>query len=47
VDNMEIYYIILGIIFLFVFLGWFAFESKIAFKAMDLMKESDIDKSKK
>ena len=46
VDNMGIYYIILGIVFIFVFIGWIAFESGAVFKAMDLMN-TPIDKSKK
>ena len=39
VDNMEIYHIILGIIFIFVLIAWLSFESGAVYKAMDLMEK--------
>lgn len=47
VDNMEIYYIILGIIFIFIFISWWAFESGSAFKAMEILEKDNLDKNKK
>jgi hypothetical protein len=46
VDNMEIYYIILGIIFLIVFALWWVFQSGVAFDAMeDYYKDKDHNNS--
>ena len=50
VDNMEIYYIILGIIFLIVFAFWWLFESGVFVDSMnDYMndKERPFDKDRK
>lgn len=44
VDNMEIYYIILGTIFFFVFLGWLGFQSGAFFKMVEVIGK-DVDKN--
>ena len=44
---MEIYYIILGIVFIISFVGWFAFESGAVFKAMEFMEKDKLDKKEK
>jgi len=46
VDNMEIYYIILGIIFLIIFALWWIFQSGAVFDAMeDYYKDKDKNNS--
>jgi len=50
VDNMEIYYIILGIIFLIIFALWWLFESGVFVDSLnDYMndKERPFDKDRK
>jgi hypothetical protein len=47
VDNMGIYYIILGTIFIIVFGAWLSFQTGAIYKAMDLMAKDSVDKNKK
>lgn len=47
VDNMGIYYIIMGTIFIIVFGAWLSFESGAISKAMELMDKENLDKKKK
>lgn len=44
---MEIYYIILGIVFVITFVGWWVFESGAVFDAMDAIEKDKLDRSKK
>lgn len=44
---MEIYYIILGIVFVITFVGWWAFESGTIFDAMDAIEKDKLDRNKK
>ena len=44
---MWIQYFIMGIIFIFVLMGWILFETGLIFKAVEIMERERLDKNKK